>query len=242
MLFKIYILGFINGKCYKSYVKASLKAPEVEPNGAKYSRSHHENKNGGQWKRWERNAHDFSANTAIIWSSKGWHYKNNVWWWAKTKAWALTWWNMVLLKGIAFKIKSAWILLKIEYHAVGDTWLKRLMTTTAVLWQMMYWIKDWFIHLLILSIVYEHDKQKTIVYWSDQFKIEESKQNETFYFNSWFKCCTQKNLAWWPIFFSAYFMLVYVSFIIVRNCGFIIAFVILAIHFWLKTTIFNLKT
>ncbi len=28
----------------------------------------------------------------------------------------------------------------------------------------VYRIKDWFIHLLILSIVYEHDKQKTIVY------------------------------------------------------------------------------
>ncbi len=25
-------------------------------------------------------------------------------------------------------------------------------------------IKDWFIHLLILSTVYEHDKQKPIVY------------------------------------------------------------------------------
>ncbi len=29
---------------------------------------------------------------------------------------------------------------------------------------MMYRIKDWFIHLLILSHVYEHDKQKTIIY------------------------------------------------------------------------------
>ncbi len=45
----------------------------------------------------------------------------------------------------------------------------------------MYRIKDWFIHLLILITVYEHDKQKTIVYKSDQFKMEESKQNETFY-------------------------------------------------------------
>ncbi len=32
-----------------------------------------------------------------------------------------------------------------------------------------------FIHLLILRTVYEHDKQKTIVYKSDQFKMEESK-------------------------------------------------------------------
>ncbi len=38
------------------------------------------------------------------------------------------------------------------------------VATTAVLWQMMYRIKDWFIHLLMLSAVYEHDKQKTIVY------------------------------------------------------------------------------
>ncbi len=34
------------------------------------------------------------------------------------------------------------------------------MATTAVLWQMMYRIKDWFIHLSILSTVYEHDNRK----------------------------------------------------------------------------------
>ncbi len=39
--------------------------------------------------------------------------------------------------------------IKIEYHVVGDT--------ITVLWQMMYSITDWFIHLLILSTVYEHD-------------------------------------------------------------------------------------
>ncbi len=32
--------------------------------------------------------------------------------------------------------------------------------------------------------------------------MEESKQNETFYCQSWFKCCTEKNLAWWPIFLT----------------------------------------
>ncbi len=32
------------------------------------------------------------------------------------------------------------------------------------LWQMMYRIQDWFIYLLILSTVYEHAKQETIVY------------------------------------------------------------------------------
>ncbi len=42
---------------------------------------------------------------------------------------------------------------KIEYHPVGDT---------AVLWQMMYRIKDWFIHLLILITTYEHDNRKQL--------------------------------------------------------------------------------
>ncbi len=40
----------------------------------------------------------------------------------------------------------------------------KIVSTPAVLWQVMYIIKDWLIHLLILSTVYEHDKQKTIVY------------------------------------------------------------------------------
>ncbi len=42
--------------------------------------------------------------------------------------------------------------------------MMHLMATIAVVWQMMYRIKDWFIHLLILSTVCEHDKQKTILY------------------------------------------------------------------------------
>ncbi len=71
--------------------------------------------------------------------------------------------------------------------------------------------------------------------------MEESKRNETFYCHSWFKCWTEQNLAWWPIGFSAYFMPVYVSIIIVKNGGFVMGFVILAINFWLKTTIFNDK-
>ncbi len=54
-------------------------------------------------------------------------------------------------------------LFKIEYHAVGDIHLVPVVATNAVLWQMMCRIKDWFIHLLILSTVYEHDKQKTII-------------------------------------------------------------------------------
>ncbi len=44
------------------------------------------------------------------------------------------------------------------------------------------------------------------------------------------------------LFFSAYFIPGYVSFIIVKNCGIVMGFVILAIYFRLKTTIFNVKT
>ncbi len=40
-------------------------------------------------------------------------------------------------------------------------------------------------------------------------------------------------------FFYAYFIQVYVSFIIVKICGFVMGFVILAIYFQLKTTIFK---
>ncbi len=42
--------------------------------------------------------------------------------------------------------------------------------------------------------------------------------------------------------FSVYFIPVYVSFIIIKNCGFVMGFVSLAIYFRLKTTIFNVKT
>ncbi len=42
--------------------------------------------------------------------------------------------------------------------------------------------------------------------------------------------------------FSAYFIPVYINFIIVKNCSFLIGFVILAIYFRLKSTILNLKT
>ncbi len=46
-------------------------------------------------------------------------------------------------------------------------------------------------------------------------------------------------------FFAAYFIPVYVTFIIIKNCGFVMGFVILAIYFQLKKffiTIFNVKT
>ncbi len=42
--------------------------------------------------------------------------------------------------------------------------------------------------------------------------------------------------------FSAYCIPVYVSFVIVKNCAFVIGLVILAIYFRLKSTIFNVKT
>ncbi len=41
--------------------------------------------------------------------------------------------------------------------------------------------------------------------------------------------------------FSAYFIPVFVSFIIVKNCDFIMGIVILEIYFLLKITIFNVK-
>ncbi len=42
--------------------------------------------------------------------------------------------------------------------------------------------------------------------------------------------------------FSACFSLIYVSFIIVKKCGFVMGFVILAIYVQMKTTISNVKT
>ncbi len=84
-------------------------------------------------------------------------------------------------------------------------------------------------------------KRKQLYTNQTSSRWKESKQNETFYSHRWFKCCTETNLAWWPI-FSAYFIPVYDSFIIIKNCGIVIEFVILAIYFWLKTTIFNVKT
>ncbi len=100
---------------------------------------------------------------------------------------------------------------------------------------MMCRIKDWFIHLLILST----DQKKAIVYQSDQFKKVEIKQITHLTVNIWFKCCTEKILVY---LFSAYFITVYVSFMIVKNYGFVMGFIILAIYFQLKTTIFNVKT
>ncbi len=38
------------------------------------------------------------------------------------------------------------------------------------------------------------------------------------------------NLSQWPILFSAYCIPLYVSFIIFKNCGFVMGFVILAKH------------
>ncbi len=52
----------------------------------------------------------------------------------------------------------------------------------------------------------------------------------------------RKNFSIVIYLFSAYFIPVYVIFIIVENCGFVMGFVILAIYVWLKTAIFNVKT
>ncbi len=46
----------------------------------------------------------------------------------------------------------------------------------------------------------------------------------------------EKKIQRGDISFSAYFISVYISFIIVKNCGFVMWFVILAIYFRLKTT------
>ncbi len=52
---------------------------------------------------------------------------------------------------------------------------------------------------------------------------------------------TKSSMVTYP--FSAYIIPVYVSFIIVTICGFVMGFVILAIYFFLlKITIFNVKT
>ncbi len=69
--------------------------------------------------------------------------------------------------------------------------------------------------------------------------MEETKQNETF-------CCfadlnvhrKQSSMVIY-LFFSAYFIPVHASFIIGKKCGFIMGFVILAIYFPFKTTVFN---
>ncbi len=71
--------------------------------------------------------------------------------------------------------------------------------------------------------------------------MEESKQMRYFTVIADLNVAQKKYLAWWHILFSAYFIPVYVSFIIVKNCSFVMGFVILAIYFRLKTTIFDVK-
>ncbi len=52
------------------------------------------------------------------------------------------------------------VTLKIEYHGVGDTWWQPLLSYGK--WCTEFKIGSFI--LLILSTVYEHDKQKTILY------------------------------------------------------------------------------
>ncbi len=66
--------------------------------------------------------------------------------------------------------------------------------------------------------------------------MEESKKWDILLSYSGIKYYTEKNLAWWPIFFSYYFIPVYVSFITAKNCSFVMGFDILAIYFQLKNS------
>ncbi len=55
----------------------------------------------------------------------------------------------------------------------------------------------------------------------------------------------QKNILHGDLSYFAYFIPIYVSFLIVKTCRFVMGFVILAIYFRLKkcfVTIFNVKT
>ncbi len=71
--------------------------------------------------------------------------------------------------------------------------------------------------------------------------MKESKQMRHFTAIADLNVAQKQNLVWWPS-FSSYCIPVYVTFIIVKNCGFVMGFVILAIHFQLKSTIFNVKS
>ncbi len=51
-------------------------------------------------------------------------------------------------------------------------------------------------HCCLMAIVYGQFK------WCTELKIG---KNETFYCHSWFKCCTDENLVWWPIFFCSFY-------------------------------------
>ncbi len=104
------------------------------------------------------------------------------------------------------------------------------MATTAVVWQMIYRIKDWFIHLLILSTVHEHDNRKQL--YINQTRLRWKKVNKMRNFTVIADFNVAQNKSSMVIYlFSAYFIPAYVSFIIVKKCGFVMRFVILAIYF-----------
>ncbi len=104
------------------------------------------------------------------------------------------------------------------------------MATTPVLWQMMYIIQDCSTHLLIVSTVYEHGKQKTNVYksTSSRWKNVNKMRHITVIadLNVAQKTIWHGDLS----FYSAFFIPVYVSFILVKNCAFVMGFIILAIY------------
>ncbi len=110
------------------------------------------------------------------------------------------------------------------------------MVATAVLANDVR-IKDWFIHL-ILSAVYEHDNRKQL--YTNQTNLRWKKVNKMRHFTLIADLNVAQKKKSDLSFLSDYFIPVYVSFII-KNCGFVEGFVILAIYFQLKTTIFNVK-
>ncbi len=122
-----------------------------------------------------------------------------------------------------------------------------------------YRINDWFInfvnikfniYLCILTAtvitVYKYDKQKTIIYYSDLSKMEESKKLDILLLHGRIKSCTENKSSVVTYLSSAYFIPIYVCFIIAKNCGFVMGFEILAIYVQLKhsffVNIFNVNT
>ncbi len=110
----------------------------------------------------------------------------------------------------------------------------------------MYKIKDWFINFVNIKFnmylcifiatvitVYKYDKQKTIAYTDQNSPRWKKVKNETFYSHIAELNVVQKKILHGDISssFFAYFISVYVSFIIANNCGFVMGFQILAIYF-----------
>ncbi len=74
--------------------------------------------------------------------------------------------------------------------------LQTLGGNHCILWQMMYRIQDWFIHLLILSTVYEHDNRKQ--FYTNETSSRWKKVNKMRHFTiiADLNVAQKKNLAW----------------------------------------------